>query len=314
MEILVQFKTAPQRCPYIPSETASLEYRVVGDISEEAYAELLRRGWQRFGREFFRPACPHCAACRSIRIPVDRFLPSRSQRRALQCNTDIRTVVTRPTVTLDHLRLYRDYHADMSRRKGWPPAVVSATEYQGIFLEGDWSFAREFQYYDGERLIGVGLADVVPGAYRVCTFSTTRPGGPVRPAYSRFSGSGNTPSSTGSPGNTLATGSPRALRCRTSRDTGPTRSLPDSPATKKSPCGRHNRRESVRPFRAAREHAKQLSRAWHAVESQLLRLRVLSGKCSGQFRCHRLVRWSITLFAAPRDHDSLRRVCGVLAA
>ncbi len=164
MEILVQFKTAPQRCPYIPSETASLEYRVVGDISEEAYAELLRRGWRRFGREFFRPACPHCAACRSIRIPVDRFLPSRSQRRALQCNTDIRTVVTRPTVTLDHLRLYRDYHADMSRCKGWPPAVVSATEYQGIFLEGDWSFAREFQYYDGERLIGVGLADVVPGA------------------------------------------------------------------------------------------------------------------------------------------------------
>ena len=174
MEILVQFKTAPQRCPYIPSETASLEYRVVGDISEEAYAELLRRGWRRFGREFFRPACPHCAACRSIRIPVDRFLPSRSQRRALQCNTDIRTVVTRPTVTLDHLRLYRDYHADMSRCKGWPPAVVSATEYQGIFLEGDWSFAREFQYYDGERLIGVGLADVVPGAIECVLFP--RPG------------------------------------------------------------------------------------------------------------------------------------------
>ena len=164
MEVLVHFKSDPGKCPYLPSETASLEYRIIGEITEQGYAELLRRGWRRFGREFFRPACPGCAACQSIRIPVDRFAPSRSQRRALRSNAGIRTVVTRPTVSEDHLRLYHDYHAHMSDRKGWPLAPVSPAEYFSIFLVGSWSFAREFQYYEGERLVGVSLTDVVPTA------------------------------------------------------------------------------------------------------------------------------------------------------
>src|SRR5688572_29693103 len=79
-----RFKTSPYRCMYLPTETALLEYRIITDLTSQHYEELLRRGWRRFGCEFFRPACPSCAQCRSLRIKLAAFTPSRSQQRTMQ--------------------------------------------------------------------------------------------------------------------------------------------------------------------------------------------------------------------------------------
>ena len=75
---LIRFKTPPDACPYLPSEIASLEYRRLAGVTGRAYQELLRRGWRRFGHDFFRPACPQCRKCRSLRIDVGEFNPSRT--------------------------------------------------------------------------------------------------------------------------------------------------------------------------------------------------------------------------------------------
>ncbi len=72
---LARFRTQPYTCPYLPYETASLDYRIAEDMSAEAYHELLRRGWRRFGFDFFRPACPRCVKCRSLRIDVQELSP-----------------------------------------------------------------------------------------------------------------------------------------------------------------------------------------------------------------------------------------------
>jgi len=161
---LARFRTQPYTCPYLPYETASLDYRIAEDMSAEAYHELLRRGWRRFGFDFFRPACPRCLKCRSLRIDVQEFKPSSSQRRNLRRNAEIRVVVQAPTMTADHLRLYDDYHEDMHRRRGWPRQARAEACYQEMFLIGDGGFAREFLYFDRDRLIGVALADVVSEA------------------------------------------------------------------------------------------------------------------------------------------------------
>jgi len=57
-------------------------------MTAEAYRELLRRGWRRFGLDFFRPACPRCVKCRSLRIDVPEFKPSSSQQRNLRRNSE----------------------------------------------------------------------------------------------------------------------------------------------------------------------------------------------------------------------------------
>ncbi|PON11556.1 hypothetical protein C2W62_44190 [Candidatus Entotheonella serta] len=114
---LARFTTRPYHCPYLPAETASLTYRILVEISALDYENMLSRGWRRFGCEFFRPACLSCAECRSLRLKLQDFAPSRSQRRALKANADIEVVVQSPTVTPAHVALYNAYHQDMAARK-----------------------------------------------------------------------------------------------------------------------------------------------------------------------------------------------------
>jgi arginine-tRNA-protein transferase len=159
---LLRFTAPPDTCSYLPDQTASLEYRYAPGLGAAEFQELLRRGWRRHGLTIFRPACPRCTRCRSLRVDVRQFAPTKSQRRALRRNADVQVTLERPAVTGEHLRLYDDYHADMHRRRGWPYDRLTAGQYYESFLAGDWEFARELRYYRGGRLAGVGLIDLVP--------------------------------------------------------------------------------------------------------------------------------------------------------
>jgi leucyl-tRNA---protein transferase len=158
---LMRLTSPPQPCSYLPDQTASLDYRIVLAMPPAAYESLLERGWRRHGCHFFRPACPACRECRSLRIDVARFQPTKSQRRCLKRNAHIRAEIAQPAVSREHMRLFNSYHADMHDRRGWPHKRVTADEYVESFLVGTWEFAREIRYFDGGRLVGVGLMDEV---------------------------------------------------------------------------------------------------------------------------------------------------------
>lgn len=161
---LARFTTPTYPCPYLAEPIASLTYRILVEVRPADYDELLQRGWRRFGYEFFRPACPACAECRSLRLRLQDFKPSRSQRRVLKANSDVQIVVQAPTATVDHVRLYNAYHEDMSERKNWSRQTHNIASYYENFVAGEWEFAREFQYRVNGRLIGVALADVTSQA------------------------------------------------------------------------------------------------------------------------------------------------------
>ena len=155
----------PQRgCSYLPAETASLEYRVYPQLSIETYSELLERGWRRHGRMLFRPQCPTCTQCRPLRVPVETFAPSKSQRRARHKNADITVRLEHATVTPAHVALYNVYHADMAARRGWPGTPTTSDDYRTAFLAGEYPFAWELRYYRGTELVGLGLIDILPEA------------------------------------------------------------------------------------------------------------------------------------------------------
>lgn len=150
-----------RRCSYLPDETAALEYRVLTGLGGDEYRELLRRGWRRHGMHVFRPACPRCDQCRSLRVDVSRFTPSKSQRRCLRRNGNVSVVIQRPTATAEHVRLYNAWHRDMAGRRGWPPMQTDVDDYARGFLSGRAEFAREMLFFREDRLIGVSLLDVV---------------------------------------------------------------------------------------------------------------------------------------------------------
>lgn len=137
-----------------------MEYRIAWILTAQRYEQLLERGWRRFGRTLFRPRCSACAECRSLRVDLQNFAPSKSQRRNLRRNQHLTVRVARPEMTAAHLDLYNRYHADMHQRRDWPYTEITAAAYAESFLDGRFSFAREFRYFHGERLVAVGMVDM----------------------------------------------------------------------------------------------------------------------------------------------------------
>ena len=158
---LIRFTTEPSACSYLSSESAQLEYRVPMNLDAATFGQLLRRGWRRFGNYVFRPQCPICRSCRSIRVPTDSFSTTKGQRRTLNRNAHIDIEVTCPDVTDAHVDLFNSYHQDMSRRRGWPENSTSFQNYYESFIGGRFEFAREFRYWNEDRLVGIGIVDEV---------------------------------------------------------------------------------------------------------------------------------------------------------
>lgn len=154
------FRTPLDVCSYLPNETMQLEVRYLFDLDQASYGELLRDGWRRQGVSFFRPACPACTKCQSLRAVVRQFEPSKSQRRIWRKNSDVRIEIGEPTLSARHLELFDTYHRDMQQRRGWEYHGIDVETYLEVFLSGRFDFAREFRYYRHDELAGVGLVDV----------------------------------------------------------------------------------------------------------------------------------------------------------
>ena len=153
-----EYLAPPTQCQYLPDQSASNQYRIIFQISPSAFHEMLARGWRRFGPTYFRAACTGCAACVSIRVPVETFAPTKSQRRALQKSRHIRFEVGTPRVDKQRLDLYARWHAMREADRGWPESPITAPEYEMQFCFPH-PCAREFRYFDPQKLVAIGYVD-----------------------------------------------------------------------------------------------------------------------------------------------------------
>lgn len=155
MDDLFSIFSELEPCPYLPDRWARQEIAGLFELLRpEGYDRLLARGWRRFGRFLFRPACPTCRECIPIRVPVETFRPSRSQRRVLRRNADIDVSVGEPTLDDERLDLFRRYHLDRTRRRGWPERQDGVEDYVRTFLENAVE-TLEFRYRLRGRLVGI---------------------------------------------------------------------------------------------------------------------------------------------------------------
>jgi arginine-tRNA-protein transferase len=167
---LFTFTIDPGPCGYLPDQDWSLRYEVVGELSPLEYQERLRAGWRRFGFSLFRPECPSCRKCLSLRVPVATFRPDRSQRRALGANRTVEIVIGKPEATREKLNLYDRYHEFQHASRGWPnDGPAGAADYVESFVDHPFP-TEEWCYYRGGRLFGVGYVDVLPEAMSAIYF------------------------------------------------------------------------------------------------------------------------------------------------
>ena len=148
--------TAPFACSYLPEQDERLLIFMsdsVPNITE--YDFLIGAGFRRSGTQVYRPHCEACKACESIRLPVDIFTASKSQKRIMKRNQDL-TIHISDNDKPEYYPLYESYvnqrHADGSMY----PATKE--QYQGFVLS-PWNNALFIEIYATNELIGVAVTD-----------------------------------------------------------------------------------------------------------------------------------------------------------
>jgi len=150
-------------CPYLADLGATTDYRILTEVTPEEHEEMIVRGWRRFGMQYFRPICAQCQECVSLRVPLATFQPTKSQRRAWRKCGQLQVAIGAPQVDEERVALFHAWHAMRERTRGWKPSAMSLREYAVTFCTPTPS-AREMAYYDGGRLVAIGLVDVTPRA------------------------------------------------------------------------------------------------------------------------------------------------------
>ncbi len=160
---LARVVTEPRPCPYLKDREARTELRLLAGIGIDEYAGAIRAGFRRFGTVVFRPACETCRACTPIRVVVRRFRPSKSQRRVLRRNRDVRIDVGPPGSDDERIDLHRAFHRERSEHVGWKLEEIGENEYRRTFVENCYP-TLELSYRIGGRLAAVAYIDQGPDA------------------------------------------------------------------------------------------------------------------------------------------------------
>ncbi len=145
-------------CPYLEGEQARMPLRwQFRGLAPQEFDRCLDAGDRRVGRMLYRTACPSCTACEPIRIPVDQFRPTRSQKRVWKRNADLKVETGPASFSEEKLALYNRHKIErgLSRNE----QEMTRRGYEGWFLQ---SCARtvEMRYTLGDKLVAVGILDL----------------------------------------------------------------------------------------------------------------------------------------------------------
>jgi len=158
------FHTGEHACGYWPERAArDLVLDPHDPRLAQVYARALHWGFRRSGDIVYRPQCAACRACVAVRIPIDRFVPDRSQRRCLARNVDVDARILPAERDDERFALYRRY-------LGWRHAGGGMDDHGQAefdqFLIGSWAHGRflELREHATHRLLAVAVTDLVEDA------------------------------------------------------------------------------------------------------------------------------------------------------
>jgi len=160
MNLLKEF-SLNDKCSYLDDIETTTHYKIIENASIESCEELIQRGYRRFGKMYFRPICATCNECQSIKIDVENFEFTKSQKRVMKKASFMKSYIQKPTLTHEHLELFEKYHLHMKDKKEWSYSETTPDHYYNSFVNGHEDFGYEVLYFDENRLIGVDLIDIL---------------------------------------------------------------------------------------------------------------------------------------------------------
>lgn len=143
-------------CSYLSSQKERLLMLVDPEINAHAYYySLIENGFRRSGDQVYRPHCEHCQACQSLRISVNAFMPSRSQKRLINKNKHFSVKITQK-IKPSYFNLYQKYIEQVHSDGTMYPTSIEQYEQ---FIHSSWNKPLFIEIYDQEKLISVSITD-----------------------------------------------------------------------------------------------------------------------------------------------------------
>jgi len=169
LDTLRLFLTVDHPCGYLPERQAR---NLVADpeaVNQTIYNKLAHLGFRRSGDHVYRPHCPHCDACQSLRVPVQQFRPNRNQRRIWQRNEDLRVEIRNSEFSWEHFHLFEHYLKSRHPQGGMDNATP---ESYLDFVTSQWSDTLLVEFRsDDDRLLALAVVDrLADGLSAVYTF------------------------------------------------------------------------------------------------------------------------------------------------